>query len=373
MRKHSRHLLALAVTALLAACGGGDGDGSAGNPPAAVSAPAITTAPVSSTVNAGGTVTLSVVASGDGVLSYQWKRDGVDIAGATAASYSTPVLAVGDSGRAYTVVVSNAGGQSTSTAAVLTVNAAPATVVALTQASADQLVAEVNAGVSALRQADTVAALPFGAQTVSLPLGATVNQTIDCSTLGGGSGSGNISFALTTNDATGQPVSSLFNYNNCSFAMAGYSSSINGTGSMTFTNWTSETNFSFRLTYDLTYSVTSGSYSDSGTVRSEQTCTVNGELEDCSYRFGNDQVRDVAITNNGAITTVDRGRITNSNIDCVYDGWVFDGNAGRATSGTVTVTAPNGDRAVITATSTGYTVVITVGGNTSTFSVAFAS
>lgn len=373
MHKHSRHLLALAVTALLAACGSGGGDGSDSDPIAAISLPAITTAPVSSTVTAGGVVTLTVVASGDGVLSYQWKRDGVDIAGATAASYTTPVLAVGDSGQAYTVVVSNASGQITSTAAVLTVNAAPAAVIALTQASANQLVDEVNAGVSALRQADTVAALPFGAQTVSLPLGATINQSIDCSTLGGESGSGTISYSITVDDATGQPVSSLFNYNNCSFSAAGFTSSINGTGSLTFTNWASETSYSFRLVYDLTYSFTSGSYSDSGTVRSEQVCTINGELEDCSYSFGDDQVRDVVITNNGGVTTVERGRITNVNIDCVYDGWVFDESAGRATAGTVTVTAPNGDRAVITATSAGYTVVITVGGSSSTFTVAFSS
>ncbi len=373
MNTYARHLLAISITAVLAACGGGGG--STSNPPVAA-APAITTAPVSSTVNAGGTVTLSVVASGASNLSYQWKRDGVDIAGATAASYTTPVLAVGDSGKAYTVVVSDATGQSTtSSAAVLTVNATVTAAIALSQTSANQLVADVNAGVSSLRQADAVALLPFGAQTSTLPMGATIDQTIDCGSLDGGtgSGSGTISFTTNVNDSTGQPVSTQFAYNNCSFGGAGFSYSINGTGGLTYTNWTNETSFTFRLVYNMTYSFTNGGYSDAGTLNSVQTCIVNGDLEDCSYSFGDNQVRDVTLSTNGSVTTVSQGRISNDYVDCLYNGWVFDSTTGRATAGTVTVTAPNGDRAVITAANNGYTVVITVGGSSNTFTVAFSS
>jgi hypothetical protein len=166
-------LSSLAVAALLAACGGGGGSDS--TPPVTVAAPVITTEPISSTANVGGTVTLSVVASGTG-LSYQWRLNGADIAGATAATYTTPVLAAGDTGKSYTVVVSNGGGTDTSVAAVLTVNPVAAAAIALNQASANQLVADVNAGVSRLRQADALdrLPLPFGARIASLPLGAVV-------------------------------------------------------------------------------------------------------------------------------------------------------------------------------------------------------
>lgn len=89
-------------------------------PPPVVVAPAITTQPGSATTNEGGTVTFTVVASGDG-LSYQWKKNGTAIAGATATSFTTPVLAAGDDQTIYTVTVSNAGGSVTSSNATLTV------------------------------------------------------------------------------------------------------------------------------------------------------------------------------------------------------------------------------------------------------------
>ena len=52
-------------------------------------APVITTQPVGASYDAGETVTpLSVTATGSGTLSYQWKKDGVDISGATADTYT---------------------------------------------------------------------------------------------------------------------------------------------------------------------------------------------------------------------------------------------------------------------------------------------
>lgn len=61
-----------------------------------------------------------VAASGTGTLEYQWQRNGSDIAGATAASYTTPPLAPADSASQYRVRVTAAGGASSlsATAAV---------------------------------------------------------------------------------------------------------------------------------------------------------------------------------------------------------------------------------------------------------------
>jgi hypothetical protein len=85
-------------------------------------APTITTQPASRTVTAGQTATFSVTASGTAPLSYQWRKNGVAISGATAASYTTPPTTSADSGAQFTVVVSNSAGSVTSTPATLTVN-----------------------------------------------------------------------------------------------------------------------------------------------------------------------------------------------------------------------------------------------------------
>src|SRR5439155_16624316 len=57
---------------------------------AAAVAPAITTQPASQTVTAGQTGTFTVAATGTAPLSYQWQKNGASLAGATAASYTTP-------------------------------------------------------------------------------------------------------------------------------------------------------------------------------------------------------------------------------------------------------------------------------------------
>jgi DNA-binding beta-propeller fold protein YncE len=93
-------------------------------------APAIVTQPQSQTVYAGSTASFSVVASGTTPLSYQWQQNGVNIAGATNASYTTPVLATSSSGSTFDVIISNAASTvATSGTATLTVNpVAPAIV-----------------------------------------------------------------------------------------------------------------------------------------------------------------------------------------------------------------------------------------------------
>lgn len=87
--------------------------------------PSITTAPQSLAVIEGSTVLLSVVATGAGPLSYQWRKDGVAIAGATSASLTLSQVALSQAGR-YDVVVANHVGSVASAAATVTVNPLPA-------------------------------------------------------------------------------------------------------------------------------------------------------------------------------------------------------------------------------------------------------
>ena len=69
----------------------------------------------------GDSVTFSVTASGTAPFTYQWQKNTVDIPGATATSYTINSAAAADAG-SYDVVVANAAGNATSTAATLTVN-----------------------------------------------------------------------------------------------------------------------------------------------------------------------------------------------------------------------------------------------------------
>jgi PKD repeat protein len=68
-------------------------------------------------------VTFSVVANGNPAPTYQWRKGGVNITGATGASYTIAVVALTDAG-SYDVVVTNSQGSVTSTGAALTVNPA---------------------------------------------------------------------------------------------------------------------------------------------------------------------------------------------------------------------------------------------------------
>ena len=88
--------------------------------------PSITTQPSNQTVTAGQTATFTVTATGTAPLSYQWQKNGANIAGATSSSYTTPATTASDSGSMFRVVVTNSAGSATSNAATLTVNPAPA-------------------------------------------------------------------------------------------------------------------------------------------------------------------------------------------------------------------------------------------------------
>ncbi len=94
-------------------------------PPPAVVAPAITTQPQGRSVTAGGAVSFTVAASGT-TPTYQWRKNGTAIPGATGATFSIGAATTGDAGT-YTVVVSNSSGSVTSAAATLTVTVAPPT------------------------------------------------------------------------------------------------------------------------------------------------------------------------------------------------------------------------------------------------------
>ena len=116
------HCTTLVVALVLVGCGGGGGGGgSSSSGGAGATVPTIRMQPASTTVAPGQTAVFSVGATGSGTLTYQWKRSGTAISGATAASYLTPTVGTLDSGATFSVVVTDSAGSVASAAATLTV------------------------------------------------------------------------------------------------------------------------------------------------------------------------------------------------------------------------------------------------------------
>ncbi|VVB55280.1 Carbohydrate binding domain protein [uncultured archaeon] len=90
-----------------------------------ISPPVIISQPLNQTILNGSAATFSVAANGTEPLSYQWKKNGVNITGATGSSYITPVMSLLDNGTKFSVLVRNSYGSVTSNEVRLTVIEAP--------------------------------------------------------------------------------------------------------------------------------------------------------------------------------------------------------------------------------------------------------
>ncbi len=102
------------------------GTGKSRQPPLIVSNPAGIRA------NLGATATFAVTASGNPILKYQWRRNGVALPGATGSTLIVTYLQVAQAG-AYSVRITNAFGVALSSDALLTVNLPPVADASATQ------------------------------------------------------------------------------------------------------------------------------------------------------------------------------------------------------------------------------------------------
>lgn len=114
-------LAALAALTLLAACGGGDDavPGPVGDPPV------LTAQPADLSLLVGQEARFAVVATGPAPLTYQWRRDGAAIPGATAPEHVIGHVALADSGARFACLVRNPGGELESRQAALAVRPVP--------------------------------------------------------------------------------------------------------------------------------------------------------------------------------------------------------------------------------------------------------
>jgi hypothetical protein len=87
--------------------------------------PTVITAPVSQSVAVGQSITLTVIAGGTGPFTYQWRKNGINISGATSQSLVVS-NATSNSAGLYDVVITNSIGSVTSSQATITVVTASA-------------------------------------------------------------------------------------------------------------------------------------------------------------------------------------------------------------------------------------------------------
>jgi len=184
-------------------------------------APTISTQPGNQTVVAGQSATFAVSAGGSAPLSYQWQKNGVNIAGATSANYTTPATTTTDSGLTFRVVVSNTGGAATSTAATLTVAAAGGPGIQLSSSAVNfgndpvgtnmsQAVIVTNTGTAALNVTQVTASgsTAFTVGGLSLPMSVSPGQkaTIMANFLPASIGTASGSLSMASN-ASATPTS----------------------------------------------------------------------------------------------------------------------------------------------------------------------
>ncbi len=141
----------------------------------------------STTICQGATVTLTT-ANGPG-LTYQWKNNGTNIAGANGASY------VANAAGIYTVQVTNAAGCSgTSTASAVVVNALP--VASISNSGSTTICAGSSVNLTA--SAGTAYAWSNGATTASIAVNATGNYTVSITNAAGCTSSASTAITVVT-------------------------------------------------------------------------------------------------------------------------------------------------------------------------------
>jgi hypothetical protein len=205
-------------------------------------------------------------------------------------------------------------------------------------------------------------------------------QTINCSTLGGGVGSGTYGYDYKYGTDT-RNFESKITYNNCSYTISGTTYTFNGysTSKIVYASSTSS-DFTSEQAYDMTYSY-AGAYNYSGSYKGNQSCTYTAGTFNCAYNAADSDASvsgTSGVTVDGSQTKITRGTVKTkrtvpaNSLTITYSNWTYDSATGRAT-GTATVVDSLGNKATIVGVANGstvtYTVTIVYNGSTTVYTV----
>ena len=177
--------------------------------------PAFVTHPANQTVNSGESATFRVMASGVAPMTYQWQKNGINIAGANAVTYNTPATTAANSGTQYDCIVTNASGSATSNAATLTVSAA------------DTTAPSVPTGLIAIAYSPTQVNLSWNASTDNIGVAGYkifVTNGTNSKQVGNTSNNSYIDFRAVDNGVPSIPTSPANSYSVSAYDAAGNNS-----------------------------------------------------------------------------------------------------------------------------------------------------
>ncbi len=257
-------------------------------------ATSITTQPIAQAVCTGSAASFTVAATGTGTLTYQWRKNTINISGATSATYSIASAAAADAG-SYDVIVTGTCGSVTSGAVTLTLNAAT---VITTQPVAQTACAGTNVSFTVAATGNGTLTYQWRKGAVNISGATSATYTITGATAAdaasydvivtGGCGSiTSTAVSLTINAATvitTQPVAQAV----CAGSAANFTVTATGTGTLTYqwrkggTNITGATNSSYSIAsvaaadaanYDVVVTGTCGSVTSTAVALTLNTAT----------------------------------------------------------------------------------------------------
>lgn len=244
------------------------------------------------------------------------------------------------------------------------------------QATANDLSKTSVAAIASLRSASNSNNIPINQLVTninnvlasgSVPVG-TQSATVSCA-----NANSRLDVTYTLSSSTGLRAGDSFmlSFTNCEF-VPGFQ--FNGTIAFNFSRYLSTSDYAFSLSASNFTFINSGT--TYGPFNYVGSIDVNNQTTITSYLINDVRVIGLPmVTDDGTYTTVASG-VTHINypgggwIEVTYNNWVIDDATGKPVSGTMTLTAANGDTATISTDGVNYVVTITINGTTKIYNVA---
>jgi hypothetical protein len=262
----------------------------------------------------------------------------------------------------------------------LSLNTAPTAKLASSQTNANTLGAEVEKDGPRLVAVTTMQRFPLALST--LPAGTT-SGTLDCQglTSNGLTGiSGSISYAAHIGSVPAAGDSGSLTFNNCMFGYSGVTFSLAGATTVTYTRYSSNTDYALQFSYsNFSLSASGGTNPyQYGLLTGSITLDVSNGVSSYPSNLADGSATNIAgVSYNGTDVTISNATYVYNSpsaggiIKLEFNNWTYDTSTGKPVSGSITVTGVNGDTVSIVTNGSSYTVTYTIGGVSTSYMVNY--